>query len=38
LVCRECGQRVFAADAVELMELKLNQPNERSRKAELLLL
>lgn len=38
LVCRECGQRVFEADALELTELKLNQPNERSRKAELLLL
>ena len=38
LVCRECGQRIFEADAVELMEHKLNQPIRASRTAELLLL
>jgi YgiT-type zinc finger domain-containing protein len=35
LVCRTCGHRVFEPDAVEAMELELNRPGGRRRKAEL---
>jgi len=35
LVCRTCGQRIFEAPAIEMMEHGLNQPGARKRKAEL---
>jgi len=36
LVCRECGQRIFEAEAVEWMEHALASPPPRARKSELL--
>lgn len=38
LVCRECGQRIFEPDAIELMEHKLNCPIQSPRTAELILM
>jgi YgiT-type zinc finger domain-containing protein len=36
LVCRACGHREFAADAVERMEQRLNEVHAHGRKATLL--
>ena len=36
LVCRACGHRLFEADAIEMMEERLNQKNGQRRTASLL--
>jgi len=38
LVCRECGRRIFEAEAVEWMEHALTAPPPRARKSELLVI